>query len=56
MFYAISFDENDDFKTATFDAGNGYDTNIRNRLVFIFGDFRINLYSLYNLFPFLRYL
>lgn len=47
---SVSYNDNDTFVGTDFGGGViGYDTNIRNTLLFNFGDFRINLYSLYNL-------
>lgn len=42
---SVSYDANDAFASST----DGYDTNVKENLSFDFGDFHINLYSLYNL-------
>ncbi|MBR5662992.1 MAG: MBL fold metallo-hydrolase [Bacilli bacterium] len=46
----VGYNSNNDFINTHFIDGTiGYNTNVRNTLYFDFGDFKINLYSLYNL-------
>lgn len=40
---SVNYDANDAFKN------NHYDSNVRNNIYFNFGDFKINLYALYNM-------